>query len=328
MVLDDLQLRNAYYDEAASITPYLATETRFGTFIVNTSDRHIGRAVFGRKGRNDMGLLARTCRLLGILDPHRQLRGRTFLDVGANIGTTTVPAILRQRFGHAFAFEPEPENFRTLRLNIAANDLDDRVTPLRVALSDKVGSIELVIAPDRSGKHWVIADDDKRRYAKQSPTMSVPTVTLDSVILEQRFAAEDIGLLWMDAQGHEGHILRGAKKLVQAGVPIALEWDPSALDQVGDRDALQEIASRDYTHFIDVRGNRQAGERYVLHGTAQLADYSERFLERGRPSRFTDILILRLDDDGARGVALDDAMGWRVREETPSSPSHGARSRL
>ena len=321
---DDLELRNAYYDAAASVTPYLAAQTRFGTFIVHTSDRHIGRAVFGRRGRNDMGLLARTCRLLGILDPHRQLRGRTFLDVGANIGTTTVPAILRQGFGHAFAFEPEPENFKTLRLNIAANDLDDRVTPLRVALSDNVGSIELVIAPDRSGKHWVIADEDKRRYAKESATMIVPTATLDSVILEQRFAAEDIGLLWMDAQGHEGHILHGAKKLVQAGVPIALEWDPSALDQVGDRDAIQEVAARDYTHFIDVRGNR-AGARYILRGTAELADYSERFLERGRPSRFTDILILRLDDDGARAVTLDDAMGWRARSETPPSPSHGGR---
>ena len=31
---------------------------------------------------------------------------------------------------------------------------------------------------------------------------------------------EDVGLLWIDAAGHDGEVLAGASKLLEAGVPI------------------------------------------------------------------------------------------------------------
>ena len=47
--------------------------------------------------------------------------------------------------------------------------------------------------------------------------------------------AERTGLLWMDAEAHEGHILEGASSLLERGTPMVLEWNPVILDRVGDR---------------------------------------------------------------------------------------------
>ena len=312
---NDLDRRTAYYDAAAAVTPYLATATPHGVFLVHTADQHVGRTLFGKQGRGDMGVLGRAVRILEALNGRGAVRGTTFLDAGANIGTTTVPAIMSNGFGRAFSFEPEAENFRTLKLNLIANDIDDRVSAMNVALSSEVGSIELAVNPSRSGMHWVICDDSQRETAaKAGAVVTVTTVTLDSLICDGLFEATDVGLLWMDAQGHEGHILRGAERLVSRGVPVVLEWDPAGLDEVGDRAVIQDIAVEHYTHFVDLGGKGNAeGPRYLLRPSGELPAYSEQFLdERGR-SGFTDVLFVRLSAEQMPAGGLVHALKKRQR---------------
>jgi len=312
---NDLDQRTAYYDAAAALTPYLATTTPHGVFLVHTADQHVGRTLFGKQARGDMGVLGRAVRILEALSGRGAIRGTTFLDAGANIGTTTVPAIVSNGFARAFSFEPEAENFKTLKLNLIANDVDDRVSAMNVALSNEVGSIELAVNPSRSGMHWVISDDSQLETARHAgAVVTVPTLTLDSLIADGHFEATDVGLLWMDAQGHEGHILRGAQQLVSRGVPLALEWDPAGLDQVGDRAVIQAIAVEHYTHFVDLGGNGDAeGPRYLLRPSAELPDYSEQFLDEGGRSGFTDVLVVRLAAEQLPAGGLERALMKRRR---------------
>ena len=67
------------------------------------------------------------------------LKDTEFLDVGANIGTTTVSALLHGPFASAICFEPERQNLVDLRLNLLLNGLEDRATAIGVALSDQSG---------------------------------------------------------------------------------------------------------------------------------------------------------------------------------------------
>ncbi len=53
--------------------------------------------------------------------------------------------MLSHGFGTAVAIEPEPENFRVLRLNVLLNDLEDRIKALPLAVSNEVGRSELVV---------------------------------------------------------------------------------------------------------------------------------------------------------------------------------------
>jgi FkbM family methyltransferase len=64
-----------------------------------------------------------------------------FLDVGAAIGQFTVFAAGCVG-GWVHAFEPSPENLATLKANIRANGIADRVSVHAVALSDQAGEAE------------------------------------------------------------------------------------------------------------------------------------------------------------------------------------------
>ena len=59
--------------------------------------------------------------------------GGTFMDIGANIGLTTIP-IAQNPLVRCLAFEPEPDNFRFLQRNVARNAPDGKVEFHQVAL--------------------------------------------------------------------------------------------------------------------------------------------------------------------------------------------------
>jgi hypothetical protein len=66
----------------------------------------------------------------------RRAGGGTYLDVGANIGLTTIP-VAKQASVRCIAFEPEPTNFENLRVNIDANCSSCNVEIRQVAVYDR-----------------------------------------------------------------------------------------------------------------------------------------------------------------------------------------------
>ena len=62
-----------------------------------------------------------------------------FLDIGANVGLYSIYGALREPSARVIALEPEYSNLHLLRDNIAANNLQNRITPYAVALSAKGG---------------------------------------------------------------------------------------------------------------------------------------------------------------------------------------------
>lgn len=233
---------------------------------------------------------------------------RTFIDVGANIGTTTIPAVLSHGFGTAIAIEPEPANFRVLRLNVLLNDLEDRIKALPLAASSEVGRSELVVTRDRGGKHWILTDRSKLKRKDASTVIVVETVTLDRLVESGEIDAERTGMLWMDAEGHEGHILAGASSLLERGTPLVLEWNPVILDRVGDRGRLQREVAENYTHFAGMGRNPDPDQpSFPLQTLDRLEGYAKRFLDPNDPATKTDILVLRLSAEQASSVtSLDD----------------------
>jgi FkbM family methyltransferase len=305
----DREERLAYFDEADQYTDYLATSAGGSLFLVKTEDKHIARSLFAKQGRGELAVLGRAVAALeGLLGPDA-VRHRAFVDVGANIGTTTIPAVLAHGFGSAVAIEPEPENLRVLRLNTLLNDLEDRITVLPVAASNSIGESELVVNRTRGGKHWIATDPSKlRRTRPHTAILKVETVTLDHLVETGVIDAQGTGLLWMDAEAHEGHILEGASSLLARGTPLVLEWNPVILDRVGDRDKLQRAVAENYTHFAGMGRNPDPdGPAFPLQALDQLPAYAERFLDPDTPTTKTDILVLRLEHQQAAAVESLDA---------------------
>ncbi|HEY1033349.1 MAG TPA: FkbM family methyltransferase [Pseudoxanthomonas sp.] len=208
-------LRRAVYD--AMPVPYLVAGHP-EHFVVSTSDRVIGRELF-LHGEFDFAKLETALAVLareGCPPPSH------LIDVGANIGTITIPALKRGLMQTVTAIEPHPGNLRLLHANIALNDVESRVTVLAQAVGDTSNvTLHLRESATNSGNHAIGADG-----------IPVRSTRLDDL----RFPGSS--LLWMDIEGYEGHALAGATELLATGIAVVCEFNPTFLNQSGGIEAL------------------------------------------------------------------------------------------
>ncbi|QNU14762.1 FkbM family methyltransferase [Thermomonas sp. XSG] len=211
-------LRRAAYD--AMPVPYLVAGHP-EHFVVSTADKVIGREVF-LHGEFDFAKLQTA---LAILGREGRPAPTHLIDVGANIGTITIPALKRGLIQTATAIEPHPHNLRLLRANIALNGLEDRVTVLAQAVGDRSGvTLHLHESATNSGNHSIGAEG-----------IPVSSSKLDDLDLPSAPS-----LLWMDIEGYEGHALTGAGRLLSTGTPAVCEFNPTYLEHSGGLELLKK----------------------------------------------------------------------------------------
>jgi FkbM family methyltransferase len=283
--------RESFLERAEELTPLIAVDTDDGRFLLSTIDRHITKALVLKSARGEMKILRRALAVLAAVGI--PVRGGTFLDVGANIGTTTIPALRTHGFTRGVAFEPEPQNLLLLELNLIANDLDRDVEICRAAIGEEDGEVELVVSDRMWGLHEVrLKGAPLPGWAGGAhETTTVRQFALDTLAGRGVFDPDDVGLVWIDAEGHEGHILRGAQRLTERGVPVLMELNPEPLRRHGGLEAVLEIARVHYTHLVRVRHvSGRAGLRFDLDSTDRLDEEVE-WLSRG--ARHTDVLLVR-----------------------------------
>jgi FkbM family methyltransferase len=223
-------------------------------------------------------------RVYGLL-PNMGSGDGTLIDIGANIGTTCVQALVEGLATTAIAVEPEPGNFALLERNIRANGLEGRITPLRLALSDREGTAELELSPDNSGDHRVRLSSAAGAFGEaMRTTTSVTTSTFDALVEQGTIDLQRTGLVWMDVQGHEGQVLAGATKLVASDVRVVLEYWPYGIERAGGQALLDGIIRDNYRWFVDVR-NEDAAKR----PTSEIGALADSIV----PPYFTDLLLLK-----------------------------------
>lgn len=255
--------RERFFASARPVTPYVAVEIDGCEFILSTADPAPGGRLFSARGKSEFTVLRRAAAAV----PNRGV----FLDVGANIGTSSLPAL--QYFERVIAVEAEPRNAKLMRANAALNGLGDRVTVVEAACSNAPGTVELRLSAGGHGGHAV-------RTAKPGSTMlPVRATTMDLVVAEQGLRPEDIGLVWMDVEGYEDKVVAGAAAIVAAGVPMVIEA------RARTAEALTGLLAG-YRHFVDLR--EEDGESRPL---AELSPYLAGLGANGG-RRFTDILVV------------------------------------
>jgi FkbM family methyltransferase len=260
-------LRELGFRMLRRVTPSVVVEDRGMRVHVQTADLEMSRLVY-IFGLFDEDLLRHALDVLG-----QPLDGRVFVDVGANIGTTSLAAI-RAGASRVIAVEPAPANVSSLRLTIADNGLSERVELVEAAASDRDGTVRLDLSPANSGDHRVRVE---RAHEDATESVEVPARTLDSLVEDP----DRVGLVWADVQGHEAHVLAGAERL--AGVPWVVEYWPYGLERAGSLERLHELVGERFARFVDLRVG--GGERPA----AQVAALAGRY---GGVQGFTDLLLL------------------------------------
>ena len=158
----------------------------------------------------------------------------TFVDVGANIGHLSIPGLRRGYFETAIAIEPDPINFALCTVNSELNGVSERVTLLHAAAGDGSATpLPLALAGVEFGDHRVAVTDELRT---QRRVIDVPACTLDEVTKD---VEPEEALIWIDVQGYEVLVLRGAARLLAAKAPLCMEFWPEGITQSGG--SLNEI---------------------------------------------------------------------------------------
>lgn len=266
-------MRTAFLTEARKFTRHVSVVVDGAVFFVPTSDRRIGAGLFVKTTTKDMVVLARALGLIAELGGNMPTDPQ-LVDVGANLGTTTVRALRCHGFSSAIALEPSPETFRALQANMVVNSLDDRVQALQVAVSDEEAEGMFDVSDPNSGAHRL------RRTAPENGqrTVTVEVVTLDGLVERGVIDLDRVGLLWVDAAGHESRVLAGASRVLAAGVPVVTalkgRWPRLAR-------AVADTVIPHYTDVVDLRGDHRPRPAAELAGLVAAAGHS------------TDVLLVR-----------------------------------
>jgi FkbM family methyltransferase len=166
--------------------------------------------------------------------------GSCIFDVGANIGLFTLFVGQRCKSAVIYAFEPVPPIFEILRLNAALYGLN--VTLCEYGLASKTGSDVFTYYPHVSVVSGRFADGSDREVVKtfvlNQAREGASEALLDEMVRERltgerircqlrtisdvmhEHGIKRVDLLKIDAEGSEGAILAGAKRLISQHKPL------------------------------------------------------------------------------------------------------------
>jgi FkbM family methyltransferase len=147
--------------------------------------------------------------------------GQTVYDVGANIGFFT---ILCSRLvgpeGHVYAFEPIPQNLKTLHHNVALNRLEN-VTVVEQALSSSTGTAQMFVSPWSAFHSLNVEGATKQEdHGPDEGEITVRTVTLDEFVQGEGVRAPD--LIKIDVEGAELIVVEGMAETLRSVQPLLL----------------------------------------------------------------------------------------------------------
>ena len=149
--------------------------------------------------------------------------GGTYLDIGANIGLTTLP-VTRNPLVNCFAFEPEPTNFANLQENVRRNAMHGNVVLHQLALLDRAGSVPLGLSDDGNlGDHRVVAAERCGRH-----TIEVAAAPLDAL----QISIKGPLAIKVDTQGAEPAVISGGMRTFANASLVILEFSPYMIDQL------------------------------------------------------------------------------------------------
>jgi len=174
---------------------------RHGAFTHLITDRPIGHSLdaYGEWAEAEVALFKKLLR-----------RGQTVVEVGANIGTHTVPlAKMLGPEGSVLAFEPFPANYELLCRNLQQNGCFN-VTPDQCAISDTGPTVDIPMVPLDSPNNFGAVGI----YVENFEKMPCRSTTIDNLNLEA------LHLLKIDVEGHEREAISGAMETIRRARPI------------------------------------------------------------------------------------------------------------
>ena len=213
-------------------TDYMAVAScRHGTFLFNRNDLVVGRS---------MELYGEWCEPeLQILDQIIQ-PGAVVLDIGANIGTHTIPFARKVGdAGRVYAFEPQRLIFQTLCANVALNALRNVLT-YHAGVSNVPGTMHLPVIDPRQPYNFGGVALQEHLKGEQ-----LAVITIDEL------KVPTCQLIKIDVEGAEVSVLEGARKTIEQHRPVLFVENNTQDRSSSVIAAVQSLDYNAWWHFTD-----------------------------------------------------------------------------
>lgn len=169
--------------------------------------------------------------------------GDHFLDIGANWGLYSLGAARRVgSAGRVIAIEPGPRQISLLQQNVDSNAFASLITVVDEVCSDSPGQrIDFYVAPEGS-----MVDSAVAKPGREARPVTRDTTSVDDLVARYQLHP---GLLKIDVEGFEHHVIKGACGTLQRHRPILfIEFHPEELVMCGTstRAVLTELEKLGY----------------------------------------------------------------------------------
>ena len=249
----------------------VTVSTKQGVFTVSMADDAIGKSLYVN-GQFEFDFMTDTVAYLRSIQKCPPKGKGTIVDIGANSGVISIGMLHTGEMEKAIAIEPEPTNFMLLQRNVRLNGLEDRVICLPDAASHQKGEIAFELSDTNYGDHRVRInsqsvgiDSNERYHESHRRVITVQADQVDNLLtdLPEPFT-QSIALIWIDVQGYEGYVFRGAKGLLAKGIPVVAEIWPYGIKRAGmTQEQFCAIASSIWANYWVWR--RGHFVRYPIH---------------------------------------------------------------
>lgn len=208
------------------------------------------------------------------------------VDVGANIGTTSIPFVKNLNC-QVLAIEPFPENFLMLNHNVMQNGLNKQIAGVQSAIALKNGTVKMTMPKKESGSASVY---QKTPQALQNhPKIDVPAAKLMDILTSARISPEQVAFVWSDTEGSEAKVIKTGVPLWQIGVPLYVEVFPRLLERQGSISDFKYLVMKYFDWFIPIKSLIGTGvdvDKLPISQFLGLVDYLK------KKHDLTDVLLL------------------------------------
>jgi len=218
----------------------------------------------------------------GLANKYFGIQKGAFLDVGANIGTTSLAATKNDCVSDVIAIEPSSDNFALLQCNIHLNKLHHKIRAIHAAASDSNDMVNLLISSDSSGDHRV---RNAASLTTDTKLERIEAMTIDEVVKDR---ANEIAFMWIDVQGYEYYVLHGAKSLISNSRTLAVQMEfwPLGLEETKTMNLLCQFCKDHFSKYIDIREYLNV-KNEIAHDINEIDLLSTRY-----ENSYTDIFLI------------------------------------
>ncbi|HEY0846053.1 MAG TPA: FkbM family methyltransferase [Noviherbaspirillum sp.] len=164
-------------------------------------------------------------------------RHHTVLDIGANIGCTTL--LFADRARQIYSFEPSPSTFRFLEKNIATAGAEN-IVATNIGLGKTAGTFELTFSPNNRSGAFV---SNQLQASDGHQVESIRIAQGDEYI--RNASIPKIDFIKIDVEGFEKDVIEGLARTLLRDMPtVVLELNHWCLN------AFQRISVPDFFDFL------------------------------------------------------------------------------